>query len=97
MTDYPDRYPDGPHEDPLHDEPMNIDDFIDRWKVLHNRRKNAFHQGYAWSMIQMDTSVVGFEHVEARSRVDRWARIESRTESQIQQLIKEYRDANEPN
>ena len=90
MTDYPDRYPDGPHEDPLHDEPMSIDDFLDRWKVLHERRKHAHHQGRAWAFIQMDTSVVGFEWAEARSRADRWARVEHHTEHKIHKLIQEY-------
>ncbi len=72
---------------------MDTDRLLDRLRVLYLRRKHAHDRGWAWALVQMDTAVLGFEHIHARSSVDRWARVERRTEQRIQELIKEFENA----
>jgi len=69
---------------------MNIDQFIDRWKVLHDRRKRAHHRGRAWGMIALDASALDWNTAEAFRRAERWGIVETKLENRIHQLIQEY-------
>lgn len=72
---------------------MHIDDFLRRWQRLHERRKRARHQSYAWGMIALDAASLDWNSAEASRRAERWGIVETKLENRIHQLIQEYQDA----